>query len=119
VEGVLVEVLDARERPHPRRVDQGVDAAEPLRRLVDRGLARLRIGDVTLDRERAVAGLLRRIDEPLVATLQQGDAGSVSGEPDPDAPAEPARGSDDDNSNDSPPGPWLFNIDVDVIEIGS
>ena len=100
---VGVGVHEADERADPRRVDEAVDAAEPGGGLLDGGAARRLVGDVALDGERARSGVLGGVGEPLLAAGQERDLRPALGQPDPDAPTEPARGPYDDDAHPVPP----------------
>ncbi len=94
--GLGVHVGQCGERADGRRVDERIDPAHLLGRLVDGRSARRGVGDVARDRHRARAGLLRGRLEPLEPACQQRGLRSSLGQANPDAAAQPARRPDDD-----------------------
>ena len=76
------------QRPDRRRVDEGVDPAEPLGRLLDGRSAGLGVGDVTGQGQRAGSGLLRRRLEPFQPPGEQRGLGASFGQAHPDATAQ-------------------------------
>jgi hypothetical protein len=96
--GVGVGHLD--ERADARAVDERVDAAEPRGRLVDGVADGDLVGDVALDDDGALAGLLGRVVEPVLPAGEEGDLVAALAEAGSDATAEPARRPDDNRLHD-------------------
>src|SRR6202044_2184280 len=92
---VRIHVGETDERADTGRVDQGVDAAETVGGLVERGSAGIGVGHVTRDGQRPRARLLGGPFESLLPAREQGRLRTTLGEPDADATPEPTRCSYD------------------------